>query len=337
MQKIAAKPRKEALFVQVPVPDGGLEFHDLTRFVGKPMPFSNPKETCAMRVSPSAVAFALLHLTKKTASTLAAKPVEMPRGPLVRLERRASELAATLEPDRVIAEMDGTVEEYIIERDTNGVVELISLADDFGFELPKGAVKLSLFLRSPNVDRIIAVGFIGHPGRPGTDDTLRRIASKALYSMSHLPQFRVLTDIETVSVPAPPRTVNKFVRKADQKATAGVPLYLFTEGSPPLPAGNGTVHVEIDLDSANHTTSRLLFHFTPDASIAEQFDAYRAILDSTLTTLLRQHLGEDDVKAITVDIVLGEVGIGTIERLKEALAVAAVGLDLTPSMYQLHA
>lgn len=336
MQKTAAKPRKEALFVQVAVPDGSVEFHDLTRFVGKPMPFTSPKETCAMRVSPDTVAFALLHLTKRTATTIAAKPVEMPRGPLARLERRAAELAETLSDGEVIVEMDGVSEKYTIDRDTNGVVELINSGEDHGFELPKGAVKLAVFLKSPSVGRVIAVGFIGHPGRPGTDDTLRRVTSKALFSMSHLSQFRVLTDIETVNVPAPPRAVNKFVRKADQRATAVVPLYLFSDGMPPTPVGQGDVHVEIDLDAANSSTGRLLFHFTPDDAITDVFDVYRPILDSTLTTLLRQHLGEDDIKAITVDIVLGEIGAGTIERLREALSVTGVGLDITPSMYQLH-
>lgn len=336
MQKTATKPRKEALFVQVPVPGGSVEFHDLTRFVGKQMPFTNPKETCAMRVSPDTIAFTLLHLTKKTAAALTARPVEMPRGPLARLERRAAELGE-LADDRIIVEMDDVREEYIIDRDANGVVELVPLGDDHGFQLPKSAVKMAMFFKSPSTGRTLAVGFIGHPGRPESDSTLRRVASMALFSLSQLSQFRVLSEIETVTVPQPPRTVAKFVRKADQKATGEVPLFLFTEGNPPMPLAQGSVHVEVDLDSANHSTGRLLFHFTPSESIAEHFEAYRTIVDSTIGSLLRQHLGEDDVKAITVDIVLGEVSAGTIERLREALGTLSAGLDVTPRMFQLHA
>jgi hypothetical protein len=333
--KTASKPRKEALFVQVPVPDDTVEFHDLTRFVGKIMPFASPKATCGMRVSPDTVAFTLLHLTKKTAVSLVGRPVEMPRGPLARLERRALELG-DIPAGRVIVEMDDVVADYALERDENGVVELAPNGEDHGFELPKSAVKLAMYFKSPIVGRTLAVGFIGHPGRPGADETLRRVASKALFSLAQLSQFRVLSDIESVTVPMPPRSVNKFVRKAEQKANAVIPVYLYSGDNPPFPVANGEVAVEVDLDSANHATGRLLFHFTPSETIAEHFEAYRPILDSTVGTLLKGHLGDDDVKAITIDIVLGEVGAGTIERLREALGTMSMGLDLTPKMFQLH-
>jgi hypothetical protein len=98
----------------------------------------------------------------------------------------------------------------------------------------------------------------------------------------------------------------------------------------------GTVSVEVDLDQANHTTGRLLYQFAPDETLAPYFDSYRAILESTVSTLVRNHLGDDEVKAITVDIVLGEVSTGTLERLRESLLLMVNGLDLTPRLFQHH-
>jgi len=288
-----------------------------------------------MRVSPDVVSFSLLHLTKKAASIVANKPVDFPRGPLARLERRAEELG-TIEPGKVIVEMDQVQEQYTIERDRNGVVELVPDGEDHSFELPKGAVKIALYMPAATTGRTLAIGFIGHPGRPGAADTLRRVASKTLFSLSQLSHFRVLSDLETISVPPPPRAVIA-VRKPADRATASIPVWLFSDHTPPQPISNGVVNVEVDLDSANHTTGRLLYHMTPEASIAEVFDAsYRTIMESTINELMRSSLGDDEVKAITVDIVLGEVGSGTVERLRNALAPVSQGLDLTPRMYQVH-
>lgn len=334
-RKPNSKPRKEALFVQVPVPDGSVEFHDVTRHIGRAMPFTNPKETCAMRVSPDVVAFSLLHLTKKAASIVAGKPVDFPRGPLARLERRAAELGE-IPAGKVIVEMDQVQETYTIERDRNGVVELVPEGDDYSFELPKGAVKISLFLPAAAAGRTLAIGFIGHPGRPGADDTLRRVAAKTLFSLSQLSHFRVLSDFETVTVPHPPRFAIARRKPTDRAATS-IPVWLYSDSTPPQPVTNGVVNVEVDLESANHTTGRLLFHLTPEASVAEVFDAhYRPIMENTLNGLMRASLSDEEIKAITVDIVLGEVGSGTVERLRDALAPLSQGIDLTPSMYQIH-
>ena len=101
----AKRPRKEALFIQVPSPDGTVEFHDATSHIGKSMPFKNPKATCGMRVHDEVVAFSLLHLTKKTATAMAEKELLIPRGPLTRVEKRAEELAAEIFAG--LAEADG--------------------------------------------------------------------------------------------------------------------------------------------------------------------------------------------------------------------------------------
>ena len=198
------KIRKESIFVRVPAPDNTADFHDITHLIGKPMPFSNPKATCGMRVSSNSVVFSLLHLTKRAVSGLTKKSVESPRGPLARLERIAADYK-DLAVGSLVAIYDEKVYNFVMEKDSNGVLDLSSPDSDFIFDLPKQAVQISLIFKSPNTGRIIVVGFIGHLGKPGNNDSVRRVSSMVLFSLSQLLQFRLLADIETVSVPNPPR------------------------------------------------------------------------------------------------------------------------------------
>lgn len=336
MNRPAGKTRKEAIFVRVPAPDNTAEFHDATTFIGKPMPFTNPKATCGMRVTSDSVVFSLLHLTKRAATGLVTKTVEIPRGPLARLERRAETLT-DLDTNTLVVEFDGKEFRYGVERDSNGVLDISPLTDDLTIELPRSALQVTLAMRSPVTNRVLVIGFIGHVGKPGVSEPLRRIAAMVLFSLSQLAQFRLLAELETVVVPAPPRAGYKPpVRKDADKAQVVVPLWLYSDTTPPSPVANGLVGIEVDLDQANHTTGRLLYQFNPDEVLAPYFETYRAILDSTVSTLVRNHLGDSEVKAITVDIVLGEVSTGTLERLREALGTMANGLDLTPRLFQHH-
>lgn len=328
--------KKEQIFVQVPVPDGTVEFHDVTQHVGRKMPFKSPKATCGMRVSDSVVAFSLLHLTKKTSSVIAEKELLIPHGPLSRLERRAGELAAELADGQILIEADDHTQLCVLSRDDNGVVSIDPTGDDVAFELPRSAVKFSAYLAAPALNRVIAIGFIGHPGKPGTPTTLRRVASMALFSLTQLSQFRVLTDIETVTIPAGPRVAPVLTRRPEEQAGVLIPLWLFSDTNPPELTAAGHVNVAVDLDSANHATGRLLYHYTPSVEIEPHFGEYRAILDSTVGSLMRSELGEEEIKAITVDIVLGEINSGTVERLRTALSGLTAGLDVTTRMYQMH-
>jgi hypothetical protein len=336
MNRSAGKTRKEAIFVRVPAPDNTAEFHDATTFIGKPMPFTNPKATCGMRVTTDAVVFSLLHLTKRAATGLVAKTVEIPRGPLARLERRAETLA-DLDTNTLVVDFDGKEYRYSIERDSNGVLDISPASEDLSIELPRSAMQITIALRSPVTNRVLVIGFIGHVGKPGVSEPLRRIAAMVLFSITQLAQFRLLAELETVVVPAPPRAGYKPpIRKDADKAQAVVPVWFYTDATPPTPVATGLVGIEVDLDQANHTTGRLLFQFSPDEALAPHMDTYRAILDSTVSTLVRNHLSDDEVKAITVDIVLGEVSTGTLERLREALGTMSNGLDLTPRLFQHH-
>ena len=183
----------------------------------------------------------------------------------------------------------------------------------------------------------MAIGFIGHPGRPGSQENLRRIASMALFSLTQLSHFRVITGMVSVVVPAAVRTAVVAVRKAEDKAQIEIPLWLFADGNPPAQRVNGTVLCEVDLDLANPSTGKLLYHFTPSAEIVDVFEEYRNVLDATVTEVLRTKLDDSEINSIAIEIVLGEVDSRTAGRVRDALQGLAGGLDLTPHQRQFHA
>lgn len=330
------RPRKEALFVQVPSPDGTVGFHDVTALLGKPMPFKSPKATCGMRVLDDIVSFSLLHLTKKTAASMVTKELLIPRGPLTRVEKRAVELNGEIGVDEVLLESDSGLQKCKLVIDGAGVGELEPIADDISFELPKEAVRLSIYIKNSTLGRTIAIGFIGHPGRPGSAETLRRIASKALFSLTQLSQFRVLTGMVGVIIPSAPRQAQAPARRHDERVQLEIPVWLFEAGIAPVMVANGMVMLEIDLDIANPATTKLLYHFTPDEAISGLFETYKTVLESTITEVIREHIDDTEIYGILVDIVLGEINSGTVERLRGAIEKLASGLDLTPQQRQFH-
>lgn len=393
------RPTKEAFYVRVEASDGVIAFYNATEHVGKTMPFSKPRATCAMRVSPEAVSFSLLHLTNKNAAVIAAKPVTLPRGPLSRLERRAISYAP-MATDRVIVELssqpaedavvanqnaqnglddlfagdtkapesglddlfaDGektpeknvtdktgrrpmkpaVVEtfECTIRRDENGVARLEAVGEEHVFELPRGAVHVSLYLASPvtSIKRTLAIGFIGHVGKPGTNETVTRVASMVLNSLSHLPDFRILGGIETCVVPASPgrggasKTASK---RADEKVAFPVQVYLFDEQHTIVASGH--IGVEIDLENANPSTGKLLFVFTPEKALEGVFDKYRGVVERAVTDSLFAAVGEDALSNMVYDVVLGSVSAATIEDLK-GFGKSIAAFDLTPAQFRAHA
>lgn len=338
MQQSRPRPRKEALFVRVPAPDDTVAFHNVTSHVGKPMPFSAPQATAGMRVSTEVVSFSLLHLTKKSAKSVAERVLEMPRGPLSRLERRAVAIDAEtpIGLGDLVVEMEENLYRMKLERDENGVLSLEVEGEDDSFVLPKSSVRISLYMRSPGVGRLVAIGFIGHLGKPESTETVRRVAAMVLFSLSQLTEFKVLGGVETVTVPSnSARYAVRPTRKPSEKAAAVIPAYLFSETEMAL-LGHGTISVEVDLESANPTSNRLLFHVTPSAELEPFFEEYRSVIDSTISTHVRQTLSDEEVAEITYDIVLGNVSSGTVERLREALEAAVTGFDFTPRQYQVH-
>lgn len=345
MQSPARRPRpsREAIFVRVKAPDDTVQFHNATSSLGKKMPFTAPQAVCTMRANSEVVSFAFNVITKNSVKAEAEKVLEIYKPALARLERRASSLnkESVIGVDTVVVEMsNGPGEEPSVyrmkaERDENNVLSLENIddSDDVSFTLQKSGVRLSIYTRSPGTDRLLAVGFYGHMGKPETSETVRRVASKALFSLTQLTEFKILSGIETVSVPmASARFVPAPSRKPSEKATVTLPVTLFTDDNPPAEVADGTVEVTIDLESANPTSNRLLFHMTPSESIEEVFADYRSVLDADLSAHLYEQLGQEDVANITYDIVLGDITSETIKRLREALLIAEPGYRLTPSM-----
>jgi hypothetical protein len=402
------RPTKEKFYVRVEAGDGGVAFFDATDHVGKTMPFAKPRATCAMRVSPEAVSFSLLHLTNKNAQNIAAKPVVIPRGPLARLERRAVSYAP-LEPTRLIVELstrpagapgeeetaggledlfgdapagvetpaaglgdlfedsvkedsakeeeatgeavDGdkmkkkamrpsVIEQFelVLRRDENGVAHVEAKDDDHSFELPRGAVHVSLYLASPikSVNRVLSIGFIGHVGKPETMETVTRVASMVLNSLSHLPDFRILSGIETCVVPANPNRGERKAaqRQASERVQFPVRVYLFDDQTQPV--ANGLVGVEIDLENANPTTGKLLLNLTPEKSLEEAFDRYRPVIERAVMDQLFAALGEEGLSNIVYDVVLGSITSSIVDDLKK-IGKSFAAFDLTPSQFRTHA
>lgn len=335
----ASRPTREAFFARVVGPDDSLTFVNVTDHIGKPLPFRKPKATLAMSVTDTAVFFSLLHITTKSASKAADKPISMPRGSFAKAQRKLT----TLDPvggGDCLVEFEGEQHRFRIERDGAGLARLHwdDLENDEPvLKLDGRATQLSLTLWSEAAGRPLAISFIGHVGKPGNADTILRAASMVLYSMSGLPEFRILTGIDVVDVPPP---ANRYAATVASRRSAGraaleLPVWLFSEASLGEPVGSGTVEVEIDLENANPTTNRLLIKLTPGDTLTELFDRYRSTMDGAVMERLRTTLGDDDVSTITYDIVLGSVSVGTVERLVDALKGIG-GLDLTETRAREH-
>lgn len=391
------RPTREAFYVRVGTGDGAAAFINATEHVGRTMPFSKPRATLAMQVTDQAIAFSLLHLTKNNAARIAERPIEMPRGPLTRLGRRAvghhelgdsdvivevstrvpgpattkaptdeapagdvgtdaaeknSEAAATA-PD--LATNPGTTDgtspaaakrrgprpatietwNYTITRDGNGVGYLEPAGDEHTLELPRGAMHISIYLRSPAVGRVIAIGFIGHVGKPGSTDNLGRIAAMVLNSMSHLPEFRALSRIETMNVPAPPRGLAAPVRAVPVGLRAAFTTQVYLFGTDLSPIGNGAVEVAFDLENANPSSGKLLTVVTPEDTIAEAFAHYKGVFDLALEQAILTTIGKEDATEITYDIILGSVTESTVERLVE-VGESLKAVDLSLDAFRAH-
>jgi hypothetical protein len=347
--KPSARPVKEKFYVRVAIENGPMLFCDATAYIGKEMPYQKPQATCAMRVEPDAVYFSLLHVTRKQATDFAGKPIKVPRGPVVKMQKT---LAATVPGDSDLwVEVDlgddgGTLlHRYQITRDENSVgrLEVMSgygvgedQSEDPTFDLPIRALEVRVYLRAPRLGRVVAVNFIGHVGKPRTPETVGRVAAMVLNSISGLAEFRQLADIETMKVPAPPAkwAARPAPRKAEDRVMFNVPLRLFTPEYEPV--GAGDMAVEVDLESINQATGRLLFHLNPPEHIdAAVVGDYRSIIaDIALVDAMRKVLGEE-LDMIAFEIMLGEISAGTIERLREA-GSQITGIDATPREYRLH-
>lgn len=353
------KPRREAFFVLIA--DGEEPtFVDVSEHIGKSVPFKKPVATCAMRVSPDVIAFSLLRLTKRSAKQVADGDLAVPRSVLARLERRAPrlDLAANYllveillppetqteddedalvndpdtDQDTNRPEVDTVTWGFDVERDNVGLVDLEANGHtNTSFALPKGAVKASLYLKSPTAERMLAVSFIGHlPGKPGQAESPSRVAALMLNSLTQLAEFRFLSGVEGVRVPPRPNTAWSAKKEQEFKASVVMPVALFASTDDTAPLARGEVTVTADLESAR---DRLLWHITPSSDIAELFEAtYRPIVTQYVSQRTETGLGPDGSRRAVLDIMLNEVGQNTIDEIMGALAPLAAGAFFTKNM-----
>jgi hypothetical protein len=332
---------KEAFWVRVAVPDGTSQFFPATDHIGKLMPFNAPQETCAMRVYPDAVCFSLLHLTKKAGKELKDRPVTIPAGPLSRLSRRVNEME--LADGKVIVERRyedeaGEQHDQAVELDLTidgaGVATLDS-ADGEGdalFELGRRGERVSVYMISPKVPRRIALGWIGHLGRPTGNETMTRAAAKILNAASALPDFSLLTGIGAVDVPSLPGGA-AVVRPTSTSVSTTVLARFFTDPTPeadPALVAEGGLTIEIDLEHANPAAGRLLFQVIPTEELAEAYAAYARVIEDWANKQLDELLGDDN-RDLAYDIVLGSVSEGSVAHLSDKLT-AIEPTDFTPTL-----
>lgn len=335
----ASKPHKEAYFVQIANPDRSMTFVNVSDRLGRPMEFTRPLATCALRVTEGAVLFSALKLYKKSLTALQGKPMQMPPGPLARLERLVAALPTAPAENELIVEFNGQHHTLAMSRDENNVVtlDMAGDAEEVVFELPRTTLPLTMFWRSPRAGRTVAAAWIGYQNKPGTPETLTRAVAYALNHLTGIGEFTVIGGIEKVVVPPPPGryTVAQQVRKPEDEVTFDVPVRLW-DGEPPTPVGAGVVKVKVDLDNANPVNGRLLFSIAPDEAVAPHWDAYRGRFELAVSEAFAHHFDSDELTDLVCNIALGEVGPGDVERLREASA-KVTGFDLTPREFRLYA
>ena len=341
-------PAREAFYVCIALPKGTGDDQDqsgpLTAFVpatdhiGTKMPFSKPLVTSFVWSYPDVVAFSVLQIPKRSQPRFAAADIKVPYGSLTRLERRSREIK--IGDDEIVVEVEGHQEPYRVGvvRDENNVMELTMLdadgapASDSLFELGRSASRLSFYLKSPVVDRILAVAFTGHFGRGEQRESVLRVVAKAMNTLRNLSDFSALARLSTVDVPALPGS--GFARaKVGPKPESQLACALYSEagGTPELVVG-GMLHVEVNLSVPSQDMAGLLLNLSPSPELAEHFEAYRSIAHTALAEQLTMRLGVDFIREVNLDVVLGEVSEGTTATILDALK--QIGrLDLTPTRY----
>jgi hypothetical protein len=327
-----SKTRKEAYFVQVESVDKTPYFVNVSDKLGNVMQFSKPLATVAMRVTDDSVLFSAFKPSSKKRGELATTPMSLPMGPLSRMSKQLSELEKPVEPGMVVVEMDGVTHTFSMRLNENGIATLDSAVDqeEVSFELPIRMLQLTLFLAGPK-GRTIVLGWGGYQNKPGSPETVMRAAAFAINHLTSLVEFTLLTGISKVTVPAPPgrSSIVRPALKASDQVRVNVPVRLWTDETTPTNVASGIVGVNVNLETANPLTGHLMLEMSPAKELAETFDSYRLVLDEALQSVMRASFGPEEMQGIAVDITLGEVGSGLLERLRESLA-GVTGFDLSP-------
>lgn len=321
------KPAREAYYVRIKTPRGHGDENlmpstwvSATEHIGKVSPITKPIQTVFYRVYSDVVTYSSLQVSKK-ASAGEAREVKVPTSMLVRALKRAREVAPELGQDEVLVEIKGlnAVRAKLV-RDENDVVtlEVVDGAVDTPFKIGLMATSLTIFLRSPKQDRILAVAWTGFPGKPAAKTSVLQVAARALNTLRDLAVFRLLADIQKVEVPSLPDGPMRSV--VSTKVVSEISMVLWTDDEVPALVASGNVSIEVDQRDADHIRMGFLIKMTPDAVLGEHFDAYRSLAADTISAQLLKVLGKEDTTQIVTLIVLGEAGEDEARRVVEALS-----------------
>lgn len=344
------KVRKESLFIRRSDNDGDVTWHQVINYLGQPPPFARPSGKCAMRVfANDVIAFSVEAISKKNASRHTERPLTMPAGALKRLERRSHEIGPIPEGHVYVEHADDTdasLHRFELDVTDQKVATLDPLDDEGAVELGRGRQLLSLYLPVKAGGRalVIAAGYIGHFGRPGSTETVRRMASMALFDLLRLPEFHLLVGLESVWQPPKPAAPAPGPASTDLEVQFDVPVWLHDDEGRFLDLA-GSVRVDVDLHtpSPNPQSRQLLYKaIEPEESLAEAFDPYRDTFVRALSELIVGQIiadgGQEHFETLAYDILLNEVDDRTCTTIREAADVGlGGGLLLQPTMYRVAA
>lgn len=339
-----SKANKEGYFVQVQSVDKTPYFVDVTTDLGKPMSFSKPLATAAMRVTDTGIFFSAMRTTKLGRTQLTSQPMALPMGPLAKLERSLTSLGdsekAAVAEGKIVVQYDDETRIYEVAVDSNGIAtfEGILDQDEYSFELPRRQLQIRFFMAGPK-GRTIVTSWSGFQNKPGSPETLIRALAYSVNHLTNLNEFALLTGIHQAKVPAPPgrATAARPQLKAADKVIFPVGLRLWTADAAPTNVAMGTATAEVSLEQAGlprgaSGVGQLIFTVTPDDALAEHLEPYTNILQEALQAHFVNALGPEDVSTICIDITIGDVDHKLIERLRDA-ASSQNGFDLSPTQH----
>jgi hypothetical protein len=212
-----------------------------------------------------------------------------------------------------------------LTRDDAGVVSFDE--DGEAVTSPGGPWKVSVYLASPMVGRTLAVSYMGmFAGRPGQGETKARVAAQVLHLAAQLGEFRALSGINDVLVPARPAASAASAYQPGAKVSAEMAVALYHNSDDIVPFAQGKVEVEMDLVASS---DRILFHLRPEANLVESFEPFRPVAAQCVTQQVEAALTPEEAARAQTEIVLGEITEETVVVLRRALAAIEGGAHLT--------
>lgn len=344
-----------------------LSYVDVTEKIGSRMPFNQPHSALGLSLSRRIGLFSLLSINNRSRPKWREQTLQMPKGPLARLERKApgniadlgaggvrmnirltfdveqpnaageSDLSAMFEsegPTTFNTRTDSHDFELEISRD-EGVGTVGGRDAEAEFELPKAAVKASLYFNGLNGTYPCGVGFIGHVGEPGKMCSAARAAGVILRYMLYLPEFRSLSGMTALELPAGP--VGSEVQVRPQLSNLMSDILFTVVDSTDKNASvleEVKVQAEISLSEVNHLSDRyaLLCKVSPHGSGGSYYnelsDRLAEKIASTVETRLDKRGGEGTAGNIARDIWLGDIGETDRARVEKVLGSIGTVLSL---------